>query len=192
MRLRRLRRRLSGLSHAAGVVLAPKQELRLRQLNFVPLSTRRALAVLVGADGSVENRDRFARRRDHAGSADRGQQFHQCALVRPDARRGRGAASRRNPRPQGSDRRRRGRAGRFGPRRLEPGSCPPPGADRPRPGESDRRCRGRRSRARPPAARRARGSAGDRAAARRRARRAGLPNLHRLGEPHVRFCRARR
>jgi heat-inducible transcriptional repressor len=47
---------LSGLSHAAGVVLAPKQELRLRQLNFVPLSETRALAVLVGADGSVENR----------------------------------------------------------------------------------------------------------------------------------------
>ena len=47
---------LSGLSHAAGVVLAPKQELRLRQLSLVPLSPDRALAVLVGADGSVENR----------------------------------------------------------------------------------------------------------------------------------------
>lgn len=47
---------LSGLSQAAGVVLAPKQEIRLRQLSFVPLSPDRALAVLVGADGSVENR----------------------------------------------------------------------------------------------------------------------------------------
>src|SRR3954449_13507356 len=47
---------LSGLSQAAGVVLAPKQELRLRQLSFVPLSDTRALAILVGADGSVENR----------------------------------------------------------------------------------------------------------------------------------------
>jgi heat-inducible transcriptional repressor len=47
---------LSGLSHAAGVVLAPKQELRLKQLNFVPLSAHQALAVLVGSDGSVENR----------------------------------------------------------------------------------------------------------------------------------------
>jgi heat-inducible transcriptional repressor len=47
---------LSGLSHAAGVVLAPKQELRLSQLSFVTLDTGRALAVLVGADGSVENR----------------------------------------------------------------------------------------------------------------------------------------
>ena len=47
---------LSGLSQAAGVVLAPKRELRLKQLSFVPLSSTRALAVLVGADGSVENR----------------------------------------------------------------------------------------------------------------------------------------
>jgi len=47
---------LSGLSSCAGIVLAPKQELRLKQLNFVPLGSRRALAVLVGADGSVENR----------------------------------------------------------------------------------------------------------------------------------------
>src|SRR5436309_8299717 len=49
---------LSGLSQAAGIVLAPKQELRLRQLSFVPLSDPRALAILVGADGSVENRIR--------------------------------------------------------------------------------------------------------------------------------------
>jgi heat-inducible transcriptional repressor len=47
---------LSGLSHAAGVVLAPKRELTLKQLNFVPLSDTRALAVLVGTDGNVENR----------------------------------------------------------------------------------------------------------------------------------------
>jgi len=47
---------LSGLSQAAGVVLAPRQDLRLRQLSLVPLSPERALAVLVGSDGSVENR----------------------------------------------------------------------------------------------------------------------------------------
>jgi heat-inducible transcriptional repressor len=47
---------LSGLSQAAGVVLAPKTQVRLRQLSFVPLNDRRALAVLVGSDGSVENR----------------------------------------------------------------------------------------------------------------------------------------
>ena len=47
---------LSGLSQAAGVVLAPKREMRLRQLSLVPLSPDRALAVLVGAEGNVENR----------------------------------------------------------------------------------------------------------------------------------------
>jgi heat-inducible transcriptional repressor len=47
---------LSGLSSCAGIVLAPKQELRLKQLSFVALDSSRALAILVGADGSVENR----------------------------------------------------------------------------------------------------------------------------------------
>jgi len=47
---------LSGLSQAAGVVLAPKREMVLKQLNFVQLGDTRALAILVGADGSVENR----------------------------------------------------------------------------------------------------------------------------------------
>ena len=47
---------LSGLSACAGVVLAPKREMRLRQLSFVQLDPARALAVLVGADGAVENR----------------------------------------------------------------------------------------------------------------------------------------
>ncbi len=47
---------LSGLSASAGLVLVPKREPVLRQMTFVPLSADRALAVLVGADGSVENR----------------------------------------------------------------------------------------------------------------------------------------
>ena len=47
---------LSGLSQAAGVVLAPKREIILKQLNFVGLAPGQALAILVGADGSVENR----------------------------------------------------------------------------------------------------------------------------------------
>jgi heat-inducible transcriptional repressor len=47
---------LSGLSSCAGLVLVPKREPRLRQLGFVPLSRDKALAVLVGEDGSVENR----------------------------------------------------------------------------------------------------------------------------------------
>lgn len=47
---------LSGLSACAGVILTPKQEMRLKQLSFVPLDANRALAILVGMDGNVENR----------------------------------------------------------------------------------------------------------------------------------------
>ena len=47
---------LSGLAQAAGVVLAPKREMILKQLNFVGLAPGQALAILVGSDGSVENR----------------------------------------------------------------------------------------------------------------------------------------
>jgi heat-inducible transcriptional repressor len=47
---------LSGLSQCAGLVMVPGHELVIRQVSFVPLSPARALVVLVGADGSVENR----------------------------------------------------------------------------------------------------------------------------------------
>ncbi len=47
---------LAGLSSAAGLVLAPKSEGALRHIEFVALGTGRALVVLVGADGQVENR----------------------------------------------------------------------------------------------------------------------------------------
>ena len=47
---------LSGLSQCAGIVLVPAREPRLRQFTFVPLGPGQALAVLVGDDGSVENR----------------------------------------------------------------------------------------------------------------------------------------
>jgi heat-inducible transcriptional repressor len=47
---------LSGLSQCAGLVMVDKTEMVIRQIGFVPLSAQRAMAVLVGADGSVENR----------------------------------------------------------------------------------------------------------------------------------------
>src|SRR5580658_10123765 len=47
---------LSGLSAAAGLVLAPKSEGPLKHIEFVALGPGRALVVLVGADGQVENR----------------------------------------------------------------------------------------------------------------------------------------
>lgn len=47
---------LSGLSGAAGLVIAPKVDRPLRQIDFVDLGARRLLVVLVGEDGQVENR----------------------------------------------------------------------------------------------------------------------------------------
>jgi heat-inducible transcriptional repressor len=47
---------LSGLSAAAGLVLAPKGDGPVRHIEFVPLAPGRALVVLVSADGQVENR----------------------------------------------------------------------------------------------------------------------------------------
>lgn len=47
---------LSDLSGAAGMVMVPRREPRLVQLSLVPLTPERALAVLVGEDGYIENR----------------------------------------------------------------------------------------------------------------------------------------
>ncbi len=47
---------LSGLAGAAGLVLAPKSDGAVRHIEFVPLGMGRALVILVGADGQVENR----------------------------------------------------------------------------------------------------------------------------------------
>src|SRR5579863_20850 len=47
---------LSDLSACAGLVMVPRREPRLSQLSIVPLSPGRALAVMVGEDGAVENR----------------------------------------------------------------------------------------------------------------------------------------
>ena len=47
---------LSGLSRAAGVVLTAKSNPRLKHIEFVRLEPERALVILVGEDGQVENR----------------------------------------------------------------------------------------------------------------------------------------
>ncbi len=47
---------LSGMTRGAGVVLTTKDNARLKHIEFVRLEPTRALAVLVGEDGSVENR----------------------------------------------------------------------------------------------------------------------------------------
>ncbi|MCB8839208.1 heat-inducible transcriptional repressor HrcA [Aurantimonas sp. VKM B-3413] len=47
---------LSGLSRGAGIVLTTKSDLRLKHIEFIRLEPMRALAVLVGENGEVENR----------------------------------------------------------------------------------------------------------------------------------------
>lgn len=47
---------LSGLSHCASLVTAPKREAPIRHVDFVALGPGRAIAVLVMEDGTVENR----------------------------------------------------------------------------------------------------------------------------------------
>src|SRR5262245_24435213 len=47
---------LAGLTHAAGVVLTAKANVRLKHIEFVRLEPERALVVLVAEDGQVENR----------------------------------------------------------------------------------------------------------------------------------------
>ncbi len=47
---------LSGVTHGASLVLAPKHEAPIKHVEFVSLAADRALVVLVFADGHVENR----------------------------------------------------------------------------------------------------------------------------------------
>ncbi|MDB5621570.1 MAG: hrcA [Devosia sp.] len=47
---------LSGLSQGAGVVIATKADMVLKHIEFVRLDAARAMAILVGEDGQVENR----------------------------------------------------------------------------------------------------------------------------------------
>jgi len=47
---------LSGLSHCAGVVMAPKMNAPLKHIEFVSLAPGRALVIIVAEDGAVENR----------------------------------------------------------------------------------------------------------------------------------------
>jgi len=47
---------LSGLSHCAGMVMAPKQDSPLKHIEFVNLGPGRAMVVMVSENGDVENR----------------------------------------------------------------------------------------------------------------------------------------
>ena len=93
---------LSGLSRGAGVVLANKADLRLKHVEFIRLEPTRALVVLVGEDGSVENRLIDLDPGHDAVEPDRGGELPQCAPARPLAVGGKGragTATRRGSRP---------------------------------------------------------------------------------------------
>ena len=47
---------LSGLSHSAGLVITGKNDMRLKHIEFIRLEQTKALVVIVGENGSVENR----------------------------------------------------------------------------------------------------------------------------------------
>ncbi len=54
---------LSGLTHFAGVVFSPRRKVqRIRQMEFVSLSEKRILLILVTTDGDVQNRILFTER----------------------------------------------------------------------------------------------------------------------------------
>ena len=54
---------LSGLTHFAGIVIAPRRAApRIRQIEFISLSEKRILLILVTTDGDVQNRILFTER----------------------------------------------------------------------------------------------------------------------------------
>ena len=62
-RLETASRLLSGLTHFAGIVLTPRRKPpRIRQMEFVSLSEKRILLILVTTDGDVQNRILFTER----------------------------------------------------------------------------------------------------------------------------------
>ena len=140
---------LSQLTQFAGVVMTPKRrEAAFRHLEFLRLSDRRVLLILVTPEGDVQNRILHTDRVVHAVAADRGDQFLQPEFRRPVVRRhsrsagGRAARAARGHRGPDEGRRRRGRgraragrgagrhrraqpAARRGPR-VEHGAAAPP------------------------------------------------------------------
>ena len=107
---------LSGLSACAGIVLVPKREPVLRQLGFVQLSPTQALAVMVGAEGSVENRVVDLPPGITASALSRSRQLRQRPPLGPHPAGGAASPRRRDPGRQGGARRRRPAADRPRPR----------------------------------------------------------------------------
>ncbi len=174
---------LSGLTRSAGVVVTTKENARLKHIEFVRLDPERALAVLVAADGSVENRI-VQTPRDLPASAlvEAGNYLNVRIAGRTIAEAKTGDRS-DSCGCRGGTRRidraaRRGGACKLG-RQLEPR----PAAHRPRPGQSARKShRARRPGAHPAALRRSRNAEGCDRPFEPRRRRRRCAHLHRLGE----------
>ena len=79
---------LSGVTHGASLVLAPKHEAPIKHIEFVGLGHDRALVVLVFADGHVENRVFNPPPGQTPSSMREAGKFSQCADRRQDAFRG--------------------------------------------------------------------------------------------------------
>ena len=75
---------LSQLTQFAGVVMTPKRrEAAFRHLEFLRLSDRRVLLIIVTPEGDVQNRILHTDRDVHAAAADRGDQLLQPEFRRP-------------------------------------------------------------------------------------------------------------
>ena len=177
---------LSDLTHGAGVVLTSKDNVRLKHVEFVRLDPERALAVLVGEDGSVENRvvatpagmpaSTLAEAANYLNAHVRGRTL---AEARGEVARTREAA--------------RGELDALAARLVDAGLASwagggggEPTIDRARPGQFDRRpARRRRSRAHPPPVRRPRDPDRRHRPAAPRGKRRRREDLHRRGEQAV-------
>jgi heat-inducible transcriptional repressor len=79
---------LSNLSQFVGVVVAPRRSSVFRHIEFLRLSERRFLVIIVSPDGDVQNRVVHTAGRLHAVAAGRSRQLPQRALRRPGHRGG--------------------------------------------------------------------------------------------------------
>ena len=85
---------LSELTHFAGVVVAPRRRsAAFRHIEFLSLSEKRVLLIIVTPDGDVQNRILVTDKALHARGADDGGELPQPALRRPHLRRDPAAAS---------------------------------------------------------------------------------------------------
>ena len=88
---------LSGITHMAGVVMIPRHERNVfRQIELLPLSCNRILAILVTSDGEVHNRILQHRALLHPGGVGAGGRLPEWSVHRPGHARRAQASARRS------------------------------------------------------------------------------------------------